>query len=135
MVSQVVGVFLMTSLGVLLLLVAGNLIFHVHLGGNALSLLGGFVLGCLSFFGIGFILAGTMPTARTAQIVAMVLMYPMLILSGAAWPRELMPAGVQNVANFLPLTYVVNLLSGLWKGEAWGNHLLDVGVLLGLLVV
>jgi ABC-type uncharacterized transport system permease subunit len=40
----------------------------------------------------------------------------MLILSGAAWLRELMPEAVQQVAIFLPLTYVVNLLRGLWVG-------------------
>jgi len=84
---------------------------------------------------IGFILAGTMPTARTAQIVAMVLMHPMLILSGAAWPLELMPATVQKVTAFVPLTYVVNLLSGLWSGQPWGDHLLDVGVLIGMLIL
>ena len=76
-----------------------------------------------------------MPTARTAQVVAMVLLYPMLILSGAAWPRELMPAAVQKVSAFLPLTYVVNLLRGLWIGEPWGDHLLDVGVLVGMLLL
>jgi len=75
-----------------------------------------------------------MPTARTAQIVAMVLMYPMLILSGAGWPRELMPAAVLKISNFLPLTYVVNLLRGLWFGESWGQHLLDVGVLAVMLI-
>jgi ABC-2 type transport system permease protein len=92
-------------------------------------------LSSLSFFGIGFILAGIMPNARTAQIVAMVLLYPMLILSGAAWPRELMPATVQKISAYLPLTYVVNLLRGVWNGESWGNHLLDVGVLVGILVL
>ena len=84
-------------------------------------MVGGFILGSLSFFGIGFILAGIMPTARTAQVVAMVLLYPMLIFSGAAWPRELMPAAVQKVSTFLPLTYVVNLLRGLWTGAALGR--------------
>jgi ABC-2 type transport system permease protein len=62
----------------------------------------------------------------------MVLLYPILILSGAAWPRELMPATVAKLSAFLPLTYVVNLLHGLWVGEAWGKHLLDVGVLVGM---
>jgi ABC-2 type transport system permease protein len=119
----------------LLLITAGVLVYHVHFVGNAFSLLGGFILGSLSFFGIGFILAGTLPTARTAQIVAMVLMYPMLILSGAAWPRELMPATVQKISAFVPLTYVVNLLRGLWIGQPWGDHLLDVAVLVGMLVL
>jgi ABC-2 type transport system permease protein len=59
----------------------------------------------------------------------------MLILSGAAWPRELMPTTVQKISAFLPLTYVVNLLRGLWGGEAWGRHLMDIGVLAGMLVL
>jgi ABC-2 type transport system permease protein len=135
MAAQVIVVFVMTALGMLLLIIVGKLFYHVQFDGNALSLLAGFTLSSLSFFGIGFILAGTMPTARTAQIVAMVLLYPMLILSGAAWPRELMPATVQKISAFLPLTYVVNLLRGVWTGEGWGLHLLDVGVLAGMLVL
>ena len=135
MTAQVVVVFVMTSLGMLLLVTAGKLVYHVRFEGNLLSMLGGFILSSLSFFGLGFILAGIMPTARMAQIVAMVLLYPMLILSGAAWPRELMPAAVQQFSAFLPLTYVVNLLRGLWVGAPWGNHLLDVGVLVGMLLL
>lgn len=135
MAAQVVVVFSMTALGMLLLVGAGILFYHVRIDGNVLSLAGGFVLGSLSFFGIGFILGGVMPTARTAQMVAMVLLYPMLILSGAAWPRELMPATVQKIAAFVPLSYVVNLLRGLWAGEPWGAHLLDAGVLAVMLVL
>jgi ABC-2 type transport system permease protein len=135
MTAQVIVVFMMTSLGVLLLLTAGKLVYHIQFQGNAFSVLGGFVLASLSFFGIGFVLAGSMPTARTAQIVAMVLLYPMLIFSGAAWPRELMPAGVAKLSAFLPLTYVVNLLKGLWTGETWGQHITDVAILAGFLIV
>lgn len=135
MAAQVAVVFVMTTLGMLLLLAAGVLVYHVRIEGNAFSLLGGFILSSLSFFGIGFILAGTLPTARIAQIVAMVLLYPMLILSGAAWPRELMPATVQSISAFVPLTYVVNLLRGLWAGQAWGEHLLNIGVLLVVLLL
>jgi ABC-2 type transport system permease protein len=133
--AQVVVVFTMTALGMLLLVTAGKLLYNVQFTGNVFSILGGFTLSSLSFFGIGFILAGIMPTARTAQIVAMVLMYPMLILSGAAWPRELMPATMQKISAFVPLTYVVNLLRDLWTGGSWGNHLLDVAVLLGMIVL
>ncbi len=135
MAAQLVVVFTMTTLGVLLLAAAGKLFYHVRFVGNIFSILGGFTLSSLSFFGIGFILAGVMPSARSAQIVAMVLLYPMLILSGAAWPRELMPNAVSKLSSFLPLTYVVNLLRGLWGGESWGHHLLDVGVLAGVLVL
>lgn len=134
MMAQLVVVFAMTTLGMALLVAAGRLIYHVSFPENVFSVLGGFVLGSLSFFAIGFILAGLMPTARAAQIVGMVLLYPMLILSGAGWPRELMPPAVLKLSAYLPLTYVVNLLRGLWFGESWAQHTTDVLVLLGLLV-
>jgi len=135
MAAQIIVVFLMTVLGVILLVAAGMLIYDVRFTGNVLSVFAGFVFGGLSFFGMGFILASVMPTARTAQIVGMVLLYPMLILSGAGWPRELMPGAMVKVASYLPLTYVVNLMRGLWIGETWSQHITDVVVLVAMLFV
>jgi len=133
--AQVIVVFGMTSLGMLLLVIAGKLVYHVRFDGNAFSVLAGFILSSLSFFGLGFILAGLMPTARTAQVVGMVLLYPMLFLSGAGFPRELLPEGIKKISTFLPLTYVVNLLRGLWIGETWSQHTTNVIVLAAMLVV
>jgi ABC-2 type transport system permease protein len=135
LIAQVIVVFVMTCLGMLLLVVAGMLVYHVRFEGHVFSMLGGFVLSSLSFFGIGFILAGSMSTVRSAWAVAMVLLYPMLLLSGAFFSVDILPAAVQKVSAFIPLTYVVNLLRGLWMGEAWSQHLLDVGVLAAMLVV
>lgn len=132
--AHVIVVFAMTCLGMLLLIAAGTLVYHVQFEGNVLSMLAGFVLSSLSIFGIGFILAGTMPTVRTAWVVGMVLLYPMLLLSGAFFTIKIMPDAVQKVSSFIPLTYVVNLMSGLWRGEPWGQHLLDAGVLAGMLL-
>jgi ABC-2 type transport system permease protein len=134
LVAQVIVLFLMTTLGMLLLVIAGKLVYHVRFEGNALSVLAGFTLSSLSFFAIGFVLAGLMSNARTAQVVGMVLLYPMLFLSGAGFPRELLPEAIKKISIFLPLTYVVNLLRGLWMGEPWGKHIPDVIVLAALLV-
>ncbi|MEI8199063.1 MAG: ABC transporter permease [Eubacteriales bacterium] len=133
--AQVIVVFLMTFLGMILLVTAGKFVYHVNFEGNIFSVFAGFVLSSLSFFSLGFILAGLMPTARTAQIVGMVILYPMLFLSGAGFPRELLPEAIRKVSAFLPLTYVVNLLRGLWVGEAWSAHLQDAGILIGLLLL
>ena len=133
--AQVIVVFGMTSLGMLLLVIAGKMVYHVRFDGNAFSVLAGFVLSSLSFFGLGFILAGLMPTARSAQVVGMVLLYPMLFLSGAGFPRELLPEGIKKISTFLPLTYVVNLLRGLWIGETWSQHTTNVIVLAAMLVI
>ena len=133
--AQVIVIFAMTCLGMLLLIAAGKLVYHVRFEGNAFSVLAGFILGSLSFFGIGFLLAGSMSTVRSAWTVAMVLLYPMLFLSGAFFSVNLLPTIVQKVSVFLPLTYVVNLLQGLWIGEPWSSHLLDVCVLVAILLL
>jgi ABC-2 type transport system permease protein len=133
--AQVIVLFIMTLAGMFLLIVAGKLVYHIRFEGNILSVFAGFVLCCLSFFAIGFILASLLSTGRTAQVVGLVILYPMLFLSGAGFPRELLPETIKKVSTFLPLTYVVNLLRGLWVGETWSQHSTDVIVLVAFLVL
>jgi ABC-2 type transport system permease protein len=135
LVAQVIVLFVMTTFGMVLLVIAGKLVYHLRFEGNVLNVVAGFALCSLSFFALGFILAGLMPTARTAQVVGMVLLYPMLFLCGAGFPRELLPASIIKISNFLPLTYVVTLLRGLWIGDPWSKHIIDVVVLAGMLVI
>jgi len=132
--AQVIVLFIMTALGMILLIIAGKLVYHLHFEGNVFSMLLAFILSSLSFFAIGFILASLVPTARTAQVVGMVLLYPMLFLCGAGYPRELLPESVIKISAFLPLTYVVTLLRGMWVGDPWGAHVTDALVLVGMLL-
>jgi ABC-2 type transport system permease protein len=65
----------------------------------------------------------------------MVIFYPMIFLTGATIPREVMPASIQGVARFLPLDPVVKVLQGMWRGDAWSGHVGHVLFLAGLAVV
>ena len=65
----------------------------------------------------------------------MALYYPMLFLSGAAIPKWVLPEAVRTYGQILPLTHVVNLLTGLWLGEPWSDHLKEVAVLVVMMVV
>ncbi len=132
--AQVIVLFLMTALGMILLVIAAELVYNLRFDGHILSVLAAFILSCLSFFALGFVLAGLLPTARTAQVVCMVLFYPMLFLSGAAMPREILPEGMQQFAQILPLSHVVTLLQGVWKGQPLDDHGLEAGILAALLV-
>jgi ABC-2 type transport system permease protein len=133
--AQVIVIFMMTALGMALLIVAGKLVYGLRFAGNPLSVAGAFVLSSLSFFALGFVVAGLMPTARTAQVVSMVIFYPMIFLSGATIPREIIPETIRLYAQALPLTHVVSLLRGLWIGESWSQHLTEVGILIAITVV
>jgi ABC-2 type transport system permease protein len=133
--SQVVVHFVMTLLGGSLLIVAARLVYGIRFVGRVGDVLFGFTLCSMSFFALGFLLASVARTARSAYILGMVFYFPNMFLSGASIPKEMFPQGLRAAGKFLPLTHVVNLLQGLWFGDALGKHLLEVGVLAGLLVL
>ncbi len=135
LIADVSAYYLMTLVGTVLLIVVGALAFGVRTAGNVPAILAGFTLSALSFFALGYLLASLAPSARVAQTVGMVLAYPMMFLSGATLPLELLPPGLRQVADFIPLTYVVRLMRGLWFGEPWTSLRLDVAVLAVILVV
>ncbi|MDQ6830419.1 MAG: ABC transporter permease [Gemmatimonadota bacterium] len=85
-----------------------------------------------SILSIGFVIASIVPTARFAQPVGAVVLYPMIALSGLFVPLASLPPGLRAAARILPMTYGVSLLEGIWRGEGWVAHAGDVG---GLVVV
>jgi ABC-2 type transport system permease protein len=135
LVADVATYYAMTVAGVMLLVIVGRLAFNVRFEGDPVSLLVGFSLCTLSFFALGYVLAGLAPSARVAQTAGMVIAYPMMFLSGASIPLEALPAGLQQVANLIPLTYVVRLMRGLWVGETWASLAPEVAVLALILVL
>lgn len=125
---------LMTFIGMVVLLVMAQLIYRVEFSGQMVGFLTAVLLSCLAMFSLGYLIAGLAPGARLAQVAGMILLYPMMFLSGAGMPIELLPDSIRRISAFLPLTYAVNLLKGMWFGEAWSAHLLDVAVL-GIMIV
>ena len=134
LIADIVTDYAMCVVGVAILIVVGRLLFDVRFEGNILDVFAGLTLSALSFFALGFVLASVAPSARVAQTVGMVLTYPMMFLSGASLPLEALPAGLRQVADFIPLTYVVKLMRGLWVGDSWASLAPEV-VVLGVLLV
>lgn len=133
LVSQVLVHLAMTVLGISLMILAAVLVYDLRLPGTPGALAAGFVFASLSFFALGFVLAGVLPSERTANIVGQVVYFPMLFLSGAILPREMFPDALKTVSDFIPLTYAVDLIQDLWLEGVW--NLTAIAVLAGLLVV
>lgn len=133
--ADIVANLITTLLGMMGLVIIGWLLYRVQFEGQVMAVILAVVFCGLAMFSIGYLIAGLAPGARTAQVVGMVIFYPMIFLSGASIPLEVMPETIQRIADFLPLTYVVRLLRGLWFGDAWGEHLLETAVLAGVLLV
>ena len=133
--TDVLVPFVMTLLCILLLVLVGTVVFGVRFEGNLFSLLAGITLGACAFFALGYALVGLVPSARAAVIIGNVVLYPLMIFSGAMVPLQVMPDTVQTISRFLPLTHLVALLRGLWFGQGWGDFLTEVAVLAGVAIV
>jgi ABC-2 type transport system permease protein len=98
-----------------------------------------FVLAVLfstaSILSMGFVIASLVPTARFAQPIGTVLLYPMLGLSGLFVPLESLPPMLRTVSRALPLTYAVSLMKGMWRGDAWAAHSGDLAALTLVILV
>lgn len=133
--ADIIANLVMTLLSMVGLVLMGWLLYRVRFEGNVLAVFLAVVFSGLAMFSVGYVIASPAPGARAAQVIGMVIFYLMMFLSGASMPLEIMPQTIRRIADFLPLTYVVELLRGLWFGDPWGDHLLATGVLASVLVV
>jgi ABC-2 type transport system permease protein len=129
LVAHVLVKLLFTAITMLLVVLAGKRYFPVDLHVPLVSFTLALLLATWSILAMGFVIASAISTARFAQPVAALVFYPMLALSGLFYPIARLPAAPRAIARFMPLTYVVSLLEGILKGEAWSAHVTDVGAL------
>jgi ABC-2 type transport system permease protein len=118
-----------------LLFVAGKRYYpgglDVPLASATLALL----ISTVAILSMGFVIASVVPTARFAQPIGTMILYPMIALCGLFAPIPALPFGLRVVARVLPLTYVASLLQGIWRGEAWSAHTTDLAALLATFVI
>jgi ABC-2 type transport system permease protein len=124
---------LLAAVSVLIAAVA-ELVFDIRFAGSLALFALGIIISSVSLFTLGFLVVKICRTTRTTQAVGSTIFFIMLFLSGAAIPRILFPEWLQQVTNYVPLTHVVNTLTGLWVGQSLNEQLASVIVLLGITV-
>ncbi len=127
--AHVLAKLAVTVATLVLMALAGKRYFPVRLDVPIWSFALAVLISTWSILSIGFVIASIVPTARFAQPIGTVILYPMLGLCGLFIPLKSMPRALQVVAHLLPLTYAVSLLEGIWKGETWRAHAGDVAAL------
>jgi len=124
--SQVAVNLCLSLVGMALLVIAGFFVYDLALPEAAVGVFLAVIISGLSFLSVGFVLASLIPTANAAQAVGMALYFPMLFLSGAGLPQQMLPEKLVAFSQYLPLTHVVNLLQDLWYGNGWNTTALLV---------
>jgi ABC-2 type transport system permease protein len=127
--AHVLVKLLLTAVTLALMVLAGRRLFPVPASVPLLSFTVALLFSTVSILSLGFLIASVVPTARFAQPIGTVIVYPMLALSGLFAPLDALPRTLQLVARVLPLTYAVSLLRGIWHGDGWFAHLGDVAAL------
>jgi ABC-2 type transport system permease protein len=132
--AHVLVKLLLTAATLALMLLAGKRYYpvgiHVPWVGFTIALL----ISTWSILSVGFLIASIVPTARFAQPISSVIMYPMIAVSGLFTPVASLSPTLRAVSSVVPLTYAVSLLEGIWKGDAWWPHVGDI-VALGVVFI
>jgi ABC-2 type transport system permease protein len=103
LLQQVLLAFILTAV----MLCLAWLVFDFHKVPNVYSILL-IILGAVTFCSLGIFLGGIVKDVEAATGIANAIAFPMMFLSGAFWPVELMPEYLQAVAKLLPLYYLHN---------------------------
>lgn len=87
--------------------------------GFGLALAGGALRFCLSFlfvqvsvFGLGLLVGSLSPSMKTTNVIASILYFPTIFLSGATVPYEILPAGLKAAVDLFPVTQGIKLMKG-----------------------
>jgi ABC-2 type transport system permease protein len=133
--AHVIVKLMLTAATLALMVLSGKRYYPVGVHVPLFSFTIALLISTLSILSIGFLIASIVPTARFAQPIGAVLLYPMIAVSGLFVPLESLPPVLHGVARVLPLTYAVPLLQGIWNGDAWSAHIGDVVALAAVFFV
>jgi ABC-2 type transport system permease protein len=127
--AHVLVKLLFTAVTVAAMVLAGRRYYPVDAGTPLVSFTLALLFSTMCILSLGFLIASVVPTARFAQPIGTLILYPMIGLSGLFVPVESLPPALRGIARALPPTYAVSLLRGIWHGDGWLAHIGDVAVL------
>lgn len=123
---------MMSLVSLLLVYAACYILFGYRMTGSFGVFILSYLLVLLAMYGIGMMLASVSPDMKTANILCSLVYFPMLLLSGATVPYEVMPKLMQKSMDFLPQTQGIKLLKASSLGIPAGNITFQVILMLGI---
>ena len=115
-----------TALTLALMILAGRRFYPMGADVPVVSFGIALLFTTVTLASLGFLIASVVPTARFAQPLGALIVYPMLGLCGLFVAVDALPPAAQALARVNPFTYAVSLLRGVWHGDGWAAHGGDV---------
>jgi ABC-2 type transport system permease protein len=112
-VGKLVPNFLVVSVTLLTVTLAGIFWFGIPFQGNPWLFAWLSVLFIISGLGLGLLVSTVAQTQKQAQQIAATLMLLSMLLTGFIYPRGPMPPVVRTIGNLIPLTYSIRIVRGI----------------------
>ncbi len=129
MSAQVCIHFVMTLIGIIILLAAGKLLYQIRIRGTFPAICMGFLLSTASLFSMGFLFTAVGRDLKSTSLLCYLFYFVMLFLSGATMPDMLFPDSIKKFSGFLPMTHAVDLMQGVFAGDSLTRHLNEMLIL------
>ena len=119
-----------------LVLVVARFAFKTEIAGSLGALAVVFLFAAFSIVPLGLLVGSAAKDMRSAPPIVNLLFFPLMFLSGSAFPFALLPDGMKRFARFLPTTYIVESLQGIIvRGEGLSLLIGPLAILAALGVV
>lgn len=135
MIAQVFINLIMTLIGILILLITGILFYNIQIKGTFFSICVSVLFSIAALFSMGFLFTAIGRDLKSTSLLCYLFYFIMLFLSGATMPDMLFPDTIKKISNFLPMTYAVDLMQGVFAGDSLSLHGTELLILGSVTVV
>ncbi|CAG4919364.1 unnamed protein product, partial [Acidithrix sp. C25] len=118
LLAQGIVNLVLTIGGVILLVLTGLIFFGLHLPKNIVTTIFALILVMLGVYSVGALIAALARTERQAIVIANLVYFPVIFLSGVTIPLAIFPSIMIKISDFIPFTYGVKLLQSQWLGTS-----------------
>jgi ABC-2 type transport system permease protein len=133
--AEMAAYMLLSAVGIAFTVILGKCIYHTKFSGNIFYVIIGLILSELAVFSCGMLVASISKNGKAAQAIGMIIGFPMMFLSGASMPIEVMPQKLVEWAKVLPLYHQVQMMRSLWIGKSFLDCLGNVAYLILTILV
>jgi ABC-2 type transport system permease protein len=112
--AVIASTLVVIALEVVAQLLVGRYFLDAEWPSSPLSFAIALLLGAAAFAALGLAITGLVRNAEGSSAIVNAIYLPMTFISGVFFSRETMPGFLQAIADVLPLTYLLELLQGLF---------------------
>ena len=137
LLSKILWYIFLSVISFILMVGVGTLGFGTHVF-LSVWLIPFLILGPMFFASLGMVIGIVAKSVENSSIIAQVIIFPMMFLSGTFFPISYMPTFIQIIAHALPLFYVIEGLNAVMIYNNYGQAAVDIVIVtvlaLGMLV-